>query len=149
MKRAWLTLALAVVAFATAHAGQSAEDWFRNDYAAQWGHKPWDNVDAIIASYTDTYTYHESDGSDRVNNPGRDMGNNIDTWRSEGWLGSDLATLTIDELNAGTVAFKAKWRNFYTDGSEDFECGWYMVRRAADSWHITAYADIDCAAQGL
>ena len=77
------------------------------------------------------------------------IANGIEEWRSDGWLGSDIAGYQSDLLNATTAVFKVKWRDRYADGNEEFECGWYMADLKSNGWVISQYADIDCAEHDL
>ena len=142
-------LVAVVLVFGTAHAGQTAEDWYRDAYAVLWKETPWDNAAAIAASYSDPYIVHNSEGGSDTYSSGERMAASIDEWRNDGWYGSNLAAMNVDELNEGTVVVKAKWQDFYEGGNEVYECGWYLVRKRGDSWQITEYADLDCDAQGL
>lgn len=149
MKRLILLMIGSTLTLTATYAGQSAEDWYRNVYAVLWKENPWNNTDAIAAAYAEPYVVHNSEGDSDTYSPSEQMAANIDEWRNDGWYGSNLVALVVDELNAGTVVFKAKWHDFYEGGSEAFECGWYLARKSGDSWKITEYAGLDCDAHGL
>ena len=149
MRRSILLASSLLLMLGSAYAGQSAEDWYRNVYAVLWKQTPWENAAAIAASYSDPYVVHNSEGGSDTYSSGAQMAANIDEWRNDGWYGSDLVALDVDELNAGTVVVKAKWHDFYEGDADAFECGWYLVRKSGDSWQITEYAGLDCDAHGL
>ena len=149
MKHVILPIIAGALATTTAYAGQSAEDWYRNVYAVLWKESPWEHADAIAATFSEPYLVHNGDGSSDSLSSSEQTAANLDEWRKAGWYGSDLATLQVDELNEGTVAFKAKWQDFYEGGNEAYECGWYLARKTEDSWIITEYAGLDCDAHGL
>ena len=72
------------------------------------------------------------------------MSEAIVSWLNDGWLRSELAALQFDQLNSHTAAFKAKWRDYYTDDVTAYECGWYLADVIEGRWRITEYATIQC-----
>lgn len=125
----------------------SAEDWYRNDYAPLYGDKPGEKAAEIAGHFADKVQVHGSE-------PGAYdsfawMSEAIVEWQKAGWIRSVLDTLKVDPLNSHTVAFKAKWRDYYTGDVIAYECGWYLADIIGGQWRITGYATIQCDEHGL
>ena len=74
----------------------------------------------------------------------KSLRDNMQEWRSTGWLGSEVAGHQFEQINLSTVVIKTKWRDSYADGSEDFECSWNLVDYEKDTWAINYDVVIDC-----
>ncbi len=127
----------------------SPEAWYRDDYAPLWAEKPGEKIDAILDHYADTVTTHEADGAVTVSDHDSWLREPMYEWLSDGWLKAELQKLTVDQLNASTVAFKASWLDSYEGGATEVSCGWYLADLKEGRWQFTAYADIDCSAHGF
>jgi hypothetical protein len=149
-----LVFSIALVSFsaglATAETSTlSADDWYENHYAILYKENPWDNAEQLGSMFDENLHHHQSDGAVVVAHGAEWIAALIADWQADGWLGSELADVEYDPLNATTAVFKAKWRDRYADGSVALECSWYLADLKNDSWFITQYADIDCAEHGL
>ncbi len=127
----------------------TADDWYQNQYAPHWKDKAWDKIDVFTTYYSQTIHVRESDGAIYTADSKPWLGEDLQEWQAEGWLGSDIAAYRSDLLNPTTATFKVKWRDWYDDGSEELSCGWYMADIVDGRWVFTQYADIDCAAHDL
>jgi hypothetical protein len=128
---------------------QAAEDWYRNDYVPLWKEAAWDKLEEALRYYDEMISLHPPEGTIVSISSREWLSKSLRQWRSDGWLGSEVTELRSDPLNSTTVAFKAKWRDWYADGSEEYSCGWYVADRDQSTWVITQYAEIDCADHGL
>ena len=127
----------------------SADDWYQNHYAPLWKENPWDKAAEGSAFYNETLYLHPPDGPMTAVASRTWLSNSLATWKSDGWLGSVVAEYRSDLLNSSSVTFKVKWRDWYTDGREEFSCGWYMADLDSDGWAFTQYAEISCADHDL
>jgi hypothetical protein len=125
------------------------DDWYQNHYAPLWKENPWDKVEEAAAYYADTIYLHPSDSTITAVDSRQWLAENLEGWRSDGWLGSAVAEYQRDQLNASTAMFKVKWRDWYAGGEEEFSCGWYLADIEGDDWVFTQYAEIDCAEHNL
>ncbi len=122
------------------------ERWFRDSYAPLWNDRPAQQLEAMLDHYADVVRSHRNDG-EVSDSKSRDwLGDSLAEWVEEGWLRSELTALEVDEINASTATFKARWRDHYADAPEDDSCGWYLADRFGGVWRFTVYADLDCAA---
>lgn len=128
---------------------QSADEWYQDHYAPLWKENAWDKLDAAAVFYDETIYLHPPEGAITAVASREWLADAMQGWKSEGWLGSDVAEFRSDRLNASTVAFKARWRDWYKDGSEEFSCGWYVADLRGGVWVFTQYAEIDCAEHDL
>ena len=133
----------------TETSAQPVDDWYQNRYAPLWKENSWDKVGEISAFYDETLYLHPPDGTITAVASRTWLTNSVEEWKLDGWLGSAVAKYRSDQLNSSSVSFKVKWRDWYTDGKEDFSCGWYMADLNSDEWLITQYAEIDCADHDL
>ena len=142
-------MALLAPAFALAEDDSTvsaAGDWYTSEYAALYFDKPWDKVDELVSHFAESI--HDHDDGQHYN--AREwLSGDIEEWKIDGWIRSELANLEVDRLNASTVAFKAKWRDYYSGGNISHECGWYLADLIDDRWRITEYATITCSEHGL
>ena len=147
-----LILASFLFAYGTVIADDHQEDataWYEDSYAPLWEKAPWDHVEAIASHYDETIVSHSADGSVETGNSLQWLSSGISEWKEEAWISSDVVTLETDVLNPTTAVFKSKWRDVYSDGSEEFSCGWYLADLQDGKWAFSAYADIDCETHKL
>jgi hypothetical protein len=150
MKTRILTATLMLLASTAALSSpDDAEHWFKNQYASLWAKNSWGKIESIAHYYDVTISLHSAEGNVIVVDSKPWLKKSIAGWRAEGWLGSDVPVLQVDELNDATVVFKSKWRDHYEDGSEEFSCAWYMADRKDGHWVFTAYAELDCDEHNL
>ena len=145
-------VALCLAMAAATHAGPTPEDpeaWYRSGYAPLWADQPGDNIDAMLGYYADTVETHGADGSISRDNKVAWLSAPMKEWLADGWLKAELKNLKTDRLNDTTVVFKASWLDSYAGGETELSCGWYLADYVDGGWQFTAYADIDCKAQGL
>lgn len=147
-----LSLFLIAVGFlGTAVANQHIPDpeaWYRDSYAPIWADAPWDQPDALRAHSADRVTIHTLDEGVII------LGNdwllaNLQTWRDEGWLNSELSALQTDRINDTMATFKVRWQDNNVGDEVEFSCSWYQADFLNGAWKLTGYADIDCEAHGL
>ena len=119
----------------------AADDWYLHSYAPLWKEKAWENVEEIAEHFERTVSGRQS--------MTKSLRDNMQEWRSTGWLGSEVAGHQFEQINLSTAVFKTKWRDSYADGSEDFECSWYLVDSENDTWAINYDVVIDCDEHGL
>jgi len=146
----WIGLFLPVAMSAQADtATQAVDDWYLQQYTPLWKENAWDKLEEATAYYDETLYLHPTDGAITPVDSREWLAKSLEGWKSDGWLGSDVAEYRSDKLNPTTVAFKAKWRDWYADGREEFSCGWYVADLEDDVWVFTQYAEIDCAEHDL
>jgi hypothetical protein len=125
------------------------DQWFQNEYARLWVEKPWNNRDEIAAYYTKSFTEHPADDFQQVYSNQEVLGNDLASWQKDGWLSSAVVGYQSELLNKTTATFKIKWRDVYTNTSDELSCAWYMADFTGEKWLFTQYADIDCAPHGM
>jgi hypothetical protein len=130
-------------------AKQGADEWYRDHYAPIWKENAWDRLDDAAAHYDKTIHVHPPAGDAKLVDSRQWLANSLQEWKSGGWVGSDIAGYRFDQLNPSTAAFKVKWRNWYVEADEDFECSWYLADARDDAWVITQFAIIDCKEHSL
>lgn len=128
-------------------AAPSADDWYKSEYAPLYLDKPWDKADELAQHFAETVHVHE-EGGELVN--GRKwIAENLQEWKIDGWLRSEVAEIESDHLTPHAVAFKVKWRDYYSGGNVDYPCAWYLADFDGDKWRISGYATISCADHGM
>ena len=125
------------------------DDWYQNHYAPIWKVNPANMLERGLAFYNETLYLHPPEGGITTVSSRTWLAENLEAWVSEGWLGSVVTEYRSDRLNPTTVAFKAKWRDSFVDGSEEFTCGWYVADLRDSRWLFTQYAEIECAEHEL
>lgn len=139
-------IGLSLLVALPAHAEtQSVDDWYQNLYAPLWKENAWNKLEEGLAFYDETLYLHPAEGPITAVDSREWLAKSLAGWKADGWLGSAVTELRSDQLNPSTVAFKAKWKDWYTDGTEEFSCGWYVADLEGDTWVFTQYAEIDCA----
>lgn len=152
MKFANYCLGLSLVIALSAGAETSSltpDDWYQNHYAPLWKDNAWDKLEDFSTFYDETIYVHPPEGEAKAVTSRKWLAKSLREWKSEGWLGGDVAEFQSDQLNLSTVTFKVKWRDWYADDREEFSCGWYLADLKNTGWIFTQYADIDCAEHGL
>ena len=127
----------------------TADDWYKNQYAPLWKENSWDKLEELAGFYDKTISYHPLDGNITTIRSRPWIAENLQEWKSDGWLGSDIAAIQSDQLNFSTTTFKTMWRDWYADGHEEFSCGWYTADFTGDGWKFSQYVEIDCAEHDL
>lgn len=144
-KLIWTPLLIAFVAMpASADTAEDLDEWFRDGYAALYVENAWDRADEFAQYFTDVITYQTDDGRVEVD-INEFVLDSLDVWRSEGWLGSDVAALDTKLLNATTAVFEIKWVDRNDDGSNGYECGWYIADKIDGKWQLSQNIIMECA----
>ncbi len=125
------------------------EAWYVKDYAALWEDKPGENVDAMLTHYAERVVSHDADGAVTTTAASEWLGEPMQEWLADGWLGASLEKVKTDRINATTASFKALWVDRYVGGEEESSCGWYLADLRNGRWTFTSYADLECAEHGL
>lgn len=144
-KLTWTPLLVLFAAMpALADTAEDLDQWFRDGYAALYVENAWDHADEFAQYIADEIVVRSDDGLETtdVNGFVVDL---LDEWRSEGWLGTDVANLKTKMLNATTVVFDIKWLDRNDDGSTEVTCGWYLADKIGDTWLLSQYISTKCA----
>jgi len=144
-KLSWAPLLITFAALtASAETAEDLDSWFRDGYAALYAENSWEHADEFAQYFADVITTRSDNGSVEgdVNSFVVDS---LEVWRSEGWLGTDVAELDTKLLNATTAVFDVKWRDRNDDGSTEHECGWYVADKASGKWLLSQYIAMTCA----
>lgn len=133
-------------------ASQAAEipdpdQWFKDEYAALWSKSPWNNRDKILSHYVESFTEHPAGGFQQTYSKQDFIGDEMLTWKKQGWLSSNIAAFQSERINDTTVMFRVMWRDDYKSGEMQISCGWYMADFTGERWLFTQYADFDCPAR--
>jgi len=126
-----------------------ADEWYRNHYAPIWKENSWDKLDEAASHYDKTIQVHPPAGGVEHVDSHQWLAASLQEWKADGWIGSDIAAYQFDQLNPSSATFKVKWRSWYVEADEDFECSWYLADARNDAWVITQYATIDCEEHSL
>jgi hypothetical protein len=141
----WATLLVALVALpASADAAEDLDRWFRDGYAALYAENAWDRADEFAQYFADVIVYRSDDGLVEAD-VNSFVVDSLEVWRSEGWLGTDVAELDTKLLNATTAVFDVKWRDRNDDGSTEDSCGWYVADKVDGTWLLSQYIAMSCA----
>ena len=145
MKRlSWISLLTAFAAMpAAADTAEDLDQWFRDGYAALYVENAWDRADEFAQYLTDVITYRSDEGMYELDVNGFVV-DSLEVWRSEGWLGTDVAKLDTELLNATTAVFDIKWQDRNEDGSTEYECGWYFADKIDGKWLLSQYIVMAC-----
>ena len=128
---------------ASADTAEDLDQWFRDGYAALYVESAWDHADEFAQYFADEIAYRSDDGR-FISNVDGFVVESLEEWRSEGWLGSDVADLETKLLNASTAFFDIKWRDRNDDGSTAYECGWYFADKVDGKWLLSQYITMAC-----
>ena len=128
---------------------EAVDDWYLTQYTPLWKENAWDKLEEATVYYDETLYLHPPDGPITPVDSREWLAKSLEGWKADGWLGSDVAEYRSDRLNPTTVAFKARWRDWYAVCSEDFSCGCYLADLKGDRWVFTQYGEIDCAEHDL
>ncbi len=145
MKLVWTLFLVSLAAMpASADTAEDLDKWFRDGYAALYVENAWDHADEFAQYFTDEIAYRSDDGLSISNIDGFVV-DDLDEWRNEGWLGSDVADLDTRLLNATTAVFDIKWLDRNDDGSTELSCGWYFADKVDGKWLLSQYIVMACA----
>ncbi len=140
----WAPLLFALVALpASAETAEDLDKWFRDGYAALYVEKSWDRADEFAQYFADVITMRSNNGVTETDVNGFVI-ESLPVWRSEGWLGTDVAELDTKLLNATTAVFDINWRDRNADGSTANECGWYVADKIDGKWLLSQYITMSC-----
>ena len=144
-KLTWTTILLALTAMpALADTAEDLDKWFRDGYAALYVENAWDHGDEFAQYFADEIAYRSEDGL-AVSDVNGFVVDSLDEWRSEGWLGTDVANLETRLLNASTAVFDITWLDRNDDGSTEITCGWYFADKVDGKWLLSQYIAMACA----
>lgn len=142
---------IALTLFLSAHTASSLaqqmkdpESWYRDDYAALWANNPAGNIDRLRRFYADVIVTHESSGEVSSEAQQSWLVEPMLGWVAEGWQKAVLVDLEVHSINASTVAFTARWTDYYEGGDTEASCGWYLADEIDGAWVFTEYADTVC-----
>lgn len=144
-KLLWTPLLIALAAMPTlAATAEDLDKWFRDGYAALYAENAWDHTDEFAQYFSSDIAFRSDDGL-LVLDVDDFVVDSLDVWRSEGWLGTDVANLETKVLNATTAVFDITWRDRNDDGSTEFSCGWYVADKVDGNWLLSQYIETACA----
>jgi len=140
----WTPILVALLTMpALADTADVLDKWFRDGYAALYVESAWDHADEF-AQYIADEIVVRSDNGLNVTDVNGFVVNSLDEWRSEGWLGTDVANLETKSLNATTALFDVKWLDRNDDGSTEISCGWYFADKVEGKWLLSQYISMAC-----
>jgi len=141
----WTPLLLVLIAMqAMADTADDLDQWFRDGYAALYVKDAWDRADEFEQYMAEEIVVHSDDGM-AVTDVNGFVIDSLDVWRSQGWLGTDVASLETKKLNATTAVFDVKWLDRNDDGSTEISCGWYVGDKVDGKWLLSQYISMECA----
>jgi len=144
-KLIWTLLLVTLAAMpAAADTAEDLDKWFRGGYAALYVENAWDHADEFAQYFAEEIASRSDDGLTITNVDGFVV-DLIDEWRSEGWLGTDVANLEARLLNATTAVFDVTWRDRNDDGSTELSCGWYFADKTDGKWLLSQWISMPCA----
>ncbi len=143
-KLSWAPLLIAFVApIASAETAEDLDGWFRDGYAALYAENSWEHADEFAQYIADVIATRTDDGLVE-GDVDSFVVDSLEEWRSEGWLGTDVAELDTKLLNATTAVFDIKWLDRNADGSTANECGWYIADKIDAKWLLSQYISMSC-----
>lgn len=128
---------------ASADTEADLDKWFRDGYAALYAKNAWDRRDEFAQYFADEIAYRSDEGVEVVD-VNEFVVDSLDEWRSQGWLGTDVAKLETGLLNSTTALFAIKWRDRNDDGSTELSCGWYVADKVGQKWLLSQYIAMAC-----
>jgi len=144
-KTLWISVLAAIAAMpAAAETAEDLDQWFRDGYAALYVKDAWDRADEF-RQYIAPEIAVRSDEGLAVTDVNGFVIDSLEPWRSEGWLGTDVAALDTSLLNATTAVFDVKWLDRNDDGSTELSCGWYVADKVEGKWLLSQYISMVCA----
>ena len=129
---------------ALADTADELDKWFRDGYAALYYENAWDRRDEFAQYIAEEIVVRSDDGLTATDVNGFVV-DSLDGWRSEGWLGTDVASLRTELLNETTALFDVKWLDRNDDGSTEVSCGWYVADKVRGKWLLSQYIAMACA----
>jgi len=143
-KLSWAPLLIALVAMpASADTAEDLDKWFRDGYAALYVEDSWEHADEFAQYFAEVITTRTANGPVESDVNGFVV-EQLEVWRSEGWLGSDVQELDTKLLNATTAVFDINWLDRNADGSTANECGWYLADKIDGKWLLSQYIAMSC-----
>jgi len=143
-KLSWAPLLFTLLVLpASAETAEDLDKWFRDGYAALYVEDSWEHADEFAQYIADVITTRSDNGLTESDVNGFVV-ESLEEWRSEGWLGTDVAELDTKLLNATTAVFDIKWLDRNADGSTEYECGWYVADKIAGKWLLSQYIAMSC-----
>ena len=139
-----LLVSFLAVAPAWADTADELDRWFRDGYAALYVENAWDRADEFPQFFANDIALRSDEGVSLLN-VNEFVIDSLDGWRSEGWLGTDVAALNTKLLNATTAVFDVRWRDRNDDGSTEDSCGWYFADKIDGKWLLSQYISLACA----
>lgn len=144
MKLNWSPLLVALAALpASADTVEDLDSWFRDGYAALYAENSWDKADEFAQYFTEDISVRSDNGLSTAD-INAFVVDDLEVWRSEGWLGTDVEELDTELLNSKTVVFDVKWRDRSADGNTAYECGWYIADKIDGKWLLSQYIAMSC-----
>ena len=129
---------------ASAETAADLDKWFRDGYAALYVENSWDHADEFPQYFADQISSRSNNGLNVTDVNGFVI-DQLDGWRSEGWLGTDVAALKTRLLNDTTAVFDVKWLDRNDDGSTETSCGWYFADKVDGKWLLSQWISMECA----
>ena len=143
-KLSWAPLLFELLALpASADTAEDLDKWFRDGYAALYVENAWEHADEFAQYFADVIRVRSDNGL-RESNANGFVIDSLEGWRSEGWLGTDVAELDTKLLNASTAVFDVKWLDRNDDGSTEISCGWYFADKIDGKWLLSQYISTSC-----
>lgn len=139
-----LTILALLAGPAIADTADDLDAWFRDGYAALYVESAWEHGDEFGQYFTDVIVYRSDEGLEESSVDGFVV-DSLEVWRSEGWLGTDVAALDTVLLNATTAVFHIQWSDRYADGSTELSCGQYYADKADGQWLLSMYIATACS----
>jgi len=142
------TFVLAALIFTThtraESAGADPEAWYRDDYAPVFAVGVTDRLEPVLAHYAETVLLHEANSGYRLVRARDWIQPALNEWDASGWLGSELADLSVEQINPTSTLFQARWQDIYANGSEEPTCGLYIAGLKDGRWRFTGFFDTGC-----
>jgi len=143
-KLSWGPLLITLIALpASSETADDLDKWFRDGYAALYVENSWEHADEFAQYFAEVITLRSEDGLVALD-VNSFVVDSLEVWRSEGWLGTDVAELDTQLLNASTAVFDVKWLDRNDDGSTGYECGWYFADKIDGKWLLSQYISMSC-----
>lgn len=118
--------------------------WYAESYAPLWREVTSDSANGVAPFYHSELREHVPTGEILVHESAIWLTESIARWREEGWTGSEVPNLLVNRINASTVSFNARYRDYYDGGETEYSCGWYLADLVDGQWKFTGYAEMDC-----
>ena len=141
----WAVLLASLISLpAFADSAEDLDRWFREGYAALYENEAWNRADEFAQYFADEIAYRSDEGLD-ISDVNDFVVADLEGWREEGWIGTDVAALDTRLLNSTTALFDIHWKDRNADGSTTYECGWYFADKVDGKWLLSQYIVMECA----